>query len=109
MKILNREEAIKAMVDGKKVEYANGDNPGSCYYYEHGIFKCYGDLFLPYKVISLRCTGYRIIKEKTKGYLNIYPKNGSRLYNIKADANKFAAINRIACIEIEYYEGKGLE
>lgn len=48
------------------------------------------------------------VKKKSKVWLNIY-KDAYYEFNSKEEADRNAMYPRIACLEVEYYEGQGLE
>lgn len=46
---------------------------------------------------------YVEVKEKRKGWINVYPYSGDDvMYNNKEIADRYAGSARIACVEIEY-------
>lgn len=51
----------------------------------------------------------RIKPEMKTGWINIYPGYSSSAFSTKKTADTLANLDRIACIQISYYEGEGLE
>lgn len=67
-----------------------------------------GELYVP----ELPGSCWEPYVEKKKGWVNIQPSIGSfhlgYIYPSRSIADSAASSGRVACIEIEYYEGQGL-
>lgn len=92
---------IRAWLDGKTIEWACKDKE------DWTVFdSVLGDLADPNNWFK-----YRIAPEKKMLYVNVYPNDHnsfSYAYSTREKADKAAAANRIACIEVEYKDGQGL-
>lgn len=112
--ILNREEAIKAMINGSEVAAltSSGRPESAIRYYKNGQFiydSGDGNTTVLSTIINY---DYIIVRKKiTKTmYLNVYHAKVIG-YADESLAKKYAEHNRIACIpiEIEYHKGEGIK
>lgn len=86
---------VQALAEGKTIQIMTADR-GWVDFYKEIVF-------------SLSAKYYRIKPVPTKAWINIYSNSlQTQLFYARQLADDYAHSDRIACIEIAFYEGEGL-
>jgi hypothetical protein len=107
---------IEAIAEGKEVQWFN-KSMGSCAawldlssviiqsgrYIQEELFK--------HLVEAADHIDWRVKSVPVTGWINVYPCHelSGEIYQSKSEADRCAADSRIACIEVTYTEGQGLD